>query len=77
MPKNMEVKQVILEKAHSLVYVMHPGSTKMYKSLCNFYWWPGMKREIAEYVTRCLICQQVMPERQKPVGSLNLRPIPE
>ena len=26
-PKNVEVKQVILEEAHSSAYAMHPGST--------------------------------------------------
>jgi len=64
-PRNVEVKQVILEKAHSAAYAMHPSSTKMYRMLRKFYWWPGMKREIAEYVVRCLVCQQVKPEMTK------------
>jgi len=49
-PRNVEVKQAILEEAHSSAYAMHPGSTKMYRTLRKFYWWLSMKREIAEYV---------------------------
>ncbi|KAL0559101.1 hypothetical protein IC582_003691 [Cucumis melo] len=56
---------------------MHPGSTKMYRTLKKTYWWLGMKQEIAEYVDRCLICQQVKPVRQRPRGFLNPLPVPE
>ncbi|KAA0067851.1 Transposon Ty3-G Gag-Pol polyprotein [Cucumis melo var. makuwa] len=47
-----ELKNVILEEAHSSAYAMHPGSTKMYRTLKKTYWWLGMKQEIAEYVDR-------------------------
>ena len=36
-----------------------------------------MKREIAQYVAECLVCQQVKIEHKKPVGLLQLLPIPE
>ncbi|KAA0066738.1 DNA/RNA polymerases superfamily protein [Cucumis melo var. makuwa] len=72
-----ELKGAILEEAHNSAYAMHPGSTKMYRTLKKTYWWPGMKREIAEYVDRCLICQQVKPVRQRPGGLLNPLPVPE
>ncbi|TYK26572.1 putative Retrotransposon protein [Cucumis melo var. makuwa] len=62
-PNISELKGAILEEAHNSAYVMHSGSTKMYRTLKKTYWWPGMKREIAEYVDRCLICQQVKPVR--------------
>ncbi|KAL0545763.1 hypothetical protein IC582_015655 [Cucumis melo] len=56
-PNISELKGAILEEAHNSAYAMHPGSTKMYRTLKKTYWWPGMKREIVEYVDRCLICQ--------------------
>ncbi|KAA0037903.1 hypothetical protein E5676_scaffold487G00680 [Cucumis melo var. makuwa] len=56
-PNIGELKNAILEEAHSSAYAMHPGSTKMYRTLKKIYWWPGIKQEIAEYVDRCLICQ--------------------
>ena len=36
-----------------------------------------MKREIAEYVSRCLTCQQVKVEHQRPAGLLQPLQIPE
>ncbi|XP_020426542.1 uncharacterized protein LOC109950819 [Prunus persica] len=49
----------------------------MYHTLREHYWWPFMKKEIAEYVRKCLICQHVKAERQKPSGLLQPFPIPE
>ena len=36
-----------------------------------------MKRDIAEYVSRCLACQQIKAEHQGPAGKLQPLPIPE
>ena len=76
-PKDSALRKKILEKAHSSVFAVHPGSTKMYRSLRENYWWPGMKREIADFVARCLVCQQVKAEHQRPAGLLQPLPVPE
>ena len=75
-PEYGELKRDIMEEAHSSAYAMHPGSTKMYKTLKEHYWWNGMKKEIASFVSRCLACQQMKAEHQKPVGKIQLLPIP-
>ena len=36
-----------------------------------------MKRDVTEYVSRCLMCQQVKAEHQVPTGLLNPLPIPQ
>ncbi|RVW59010.1 Transposon Tf2-2 polyprotein [Vitis vinifera] len=51
--------------------------TKMYKDLRQNYWWSGMKRDIAQFVAQCLVCQQVKAEHQRPAGSLQPLAIPE
>ena len=51
-----ELKRDIMAEVHSSAYVMHPGSTKMYKTLKEHYWWNGMKKEIVSFVSRCLTC---------------------
>ena len=71
------LKKEIMEEAHSSAYAMHPGSTKMYHTLREHYWWRGMKKDIAEFVSRCLICQQVKTEHQRPAGLLQSLPIPQ
>jgi hypothetical protein len=57
-----ELKKEIMEEAHSSAYAMHPGSAKMYHTLKEHYWWSGMKKDIAEFVGRCLTCRQVKSE---------------
>ena len=74
-PEYGELKRDIMEEAHSSAYVMHPGSTKMYKTLKEHYWWNGMKKEIASFISRCLTRQQVKAEHQKPAGKIQLLPI--
>ena len=74
---NEETRKLILEEAHSSAYAMHPGSTKMYKTIKESYWWAEMKKDIVEFVSRCLVCQQVKAEHQRPAGMLQPLPIPE
>ncbi|GJU22300.1 putative reverse transcriptase domain-containing protein [Tanacetum coccineum] len=46
-------------------YSIHPGADKMYYDLRDMYWWPGMKRDIATYVSKCLTCAKVKAEHQR------------
>jgi len=72
-----EVRQEVLAEAHSSAYFIHPGGMKMYQDLKQQFWWHGMKREIARYVTKCLVCQQVKAEHQRTAGLLQPLLIPE
>ncbi|KAA0035923.1 ty3-gypsy retrotransposon protein [Cucumis melo var. makuwa] len=76
-PSDSAVKTELLSEAHTSPFSMHPGSTKMYQDLNRVYWWRNMKREVAEFVSRCLVCQQVKASRQKPAGLLQSLSIPE
>ncbi|GJX24196.1 putative reverse transcriptase domain-containing protein [Tanacetum coccineum] len=58
-------------------YSVHLGADTMYYDLRDLYWWPGMKRYIAEYVSRCLTCSKIKAEHQKPSGFLQQPEIPE
>ena len=48
-----ELKRQILEEAHSSAYAMHPGSTKMYRTLKEFCWFKDEKGS-------CRVCIQVL-----------------
>ena len=56
---------------------MHPGSIKMYQDLKVSYWWSEMKRDVSEFVTKCLVCQKVKVEHQVPSGLLQPIRTPE
>ncbi|PBO41486.1 hypothetical protein CKX42_26515, partial [Escherichia coli] len=40
----------------------------MYRDLRDVYWWGGMKKDIAKFVSGCHSCQQVKAEHQRPGG---------
>ena len=69
-PNVQELKREILHEAHNFRYSIHLGSTKMYRDLKEFYWWPNMKLDVADWVSKCLACQKVNSEHQRPSGLL-------
>ena len=46
------LRERILDEAHNSSYSIHPGSTKLYRDLREVYWWGGMKRDIAKFISR-------------------------
>ena len=76
-PYDKELKKNLLFATHNTVFTMHPGGNKMYQDLKQQYWWKGMKRDVTEYVSKCLTCQQSKAEHQVPTGLLNPLPIPQ
>ena len=69
-PNVEDLRKMIMEEAHCLAYAMHRGSTKMYRTIKENYWWSGIKRDIAEFVSKCFVCQQVKAEHKKSVRTL-------
>ena len=76
-PDNDKLREEILKEHHCSNFAVHPGSTKMYQDLKRQYWWSGMKVDVAKFVSRCLTCQQVKVEHQRPAGMLRPLSIPE
>ena len=76
-PADSELKKEMLHEAHNSVFTMHPGGNKMYWDLKQNYWWKGMKKNVTDYVFKCLTCQQVKVEHQVSSGLLNPIPIPQ
>nr|KYP50860.1 Retrotransposable element Tf2 [Cajanus cajan] len=76
-PSDPTLRRLILEEGHRSKLSFHPGATKMYQDLRKIFWWPRMKKDIAEFVSACLVCQKAKIEHQKPSGLLQPLSIPE
>ncbi|EOY31711.1 Uncharacterized protein TCM_038802 [Theobroma cacao] len=64
---NNDLGWEILKKAYVATNVVLPGTTKMYHDLIE---WEGLKRNVVEFVAKCLVFQQVKVEHQKPTRFL-------
>ncbi|GKE08639.1 putative reverse transcriptase domain-containing protein, partial [Tanacetum coccineum] len=45
------LRTLIMKEVYATRYSVHPGADKMYYDLRGLYWWPGMNKDIAMYVT--------------------------
>ena len=69
-PQSTNLREEILREFHFSRFAVHPGGMKMYHDLRRQYYWSGMKRHVEDFVRRCLTCQQVKAEHQRPAGLL-------
>nr|GEY42735.1 putative reverse transcriptase domain-containing protein [Tanacetum cinerariifolium] len=69
-PSAGNVRTLIIDEAHTSKYSIDRGADKMYYDLRNLYWWLGMKKDIARYVSKCLTCSKIIAKHQKPSGLL-------
>ncbi|GKC70027.1 putative reverse transcriptase domain-containing protein [Tanacetum coccineum] len=75
----LKKENILMENLHGLDQQMEKkeGADKMYYDLQDMYLWPGMKRDIATYVSKCLTCSKVKAEHQRPSGILQQPEIPK
>ncbi|GJW16358.1 putative reverse transcriptase domain-containing protein [Tanacetum coccineum] len=75
----LKQENILTKNLHGLDQQMEKkeGANKMYYDLRDMYWWPGMKRDIATYVSKCLTYSKVKAEHQRPSGLLQQPEIPE
>jgi hypothetical protein len=59
---------------HNVPYAGHPGYQKTISAVKSQYYWPGMKKEVADFIAKCLECQRVKAEHRHPTGYYNHYP---
>ena len=76
-PDDEELRNQLLTEAYATLYSVHPGATKMYKDMKKAFWWLGLKKDVANYVAKYLVCQKIKAKHQCPAGVLQPIEIPE
>ena len=66
-----------MDAIHQAPYSGHQGYQKTIATTRKKYFWLRMKKDIAEYISKCMKCQQVKVEHQHPAGLLQPLPISE
>ena len=76
-PLEGDLVNKVLEEAHHSKMTIHPGGDKMYRGMKRIFFWAGMKKDVAEFVSKCMVCQQVKAESKKPGGLLHPLEVPQ
>ena len=76
-PNVQDLKCMIFHEMHNVPYAEHPEYQKTVAAVKSHYFYPSMKKEIVEYIARCMECQKVKAEHRHPAGFLQPLPILE
>ena len=69
-PQSTDLREEVLKEFHYSRFTIHPSGMKMYHDLRLQYYWSWMKQQVGDFIYRCLTCQQVKTEHQRPAGLL-------
>ena len=69
-------RHIVLQEVHEPPYAGHRGILSTYTSSQEHFYWPNMKKDIANFVSECIVCQRVKRHHGKTYGLLLPLPIP-
>lgn len=69
-PNAFKLRSKIIKELHDSPYAGHGGVKKTVELVSRDYWWPGLTKDVAQYVKQCDLCQRNKSTNQKPVGLL-------
>jgi hypothetical protein len=56
-PNCGELKRFIMDELQKRPYIGHHGYHKMITTTRKLFYWPGLKKDIVDYLAKCLECQ--------------------
>ena len=69
-PDFRNLRKRLLHQYHDTAAAGHFGTERCYRALSQFYYWPCMRDDVADYIRSCPICQ-----RMKPQSAPEMRPL--
>jgi hypothetical protein len=57
-----DLKRFIMDELHKIPYTGHPGYQNMIMATKKQFYWIGLKKDIDNYLAKCIECQQVKVE---------------
>ena len=69
-PDDATLRNEVLESCHDAPFAGHMGRDRTLSLLTRHYYWPGMSRDVAEYVRTCPTCQMANPTTKQQTPSL-------
>ncbi|MCO5594117.1 hypothetical protein L7F22_048138 [Adiantum nelumboides] len=69
------LREKVMFESHAPPYVGHRGIQTTMKAMETYFYWPTMKGDIQDYVSKCVVCQKTKYDRGKQPGLLQPLPI--
>jgi hypothetical protein len=76
-PSSRELRNLVLKEMHDVPYAGHLGYQKTITVVRSQFFWLGMKKDVVDYIDRCMECQKVKDEHRHPARLLQPLPIPK
>jgi len=73
---NSALRTKVIAALHSSPIGGHSGSKPTYHKVKHHFYWKGLKKDVENFVQKCLVYQQAKHEHTHPVGLLQPLPIP-
>ena len=64
----------VVAATHTGVMAGHPGVKRTVMNVKKVFWWPGIEKDVAQWVKSCLTCQRVKPGKERFQGLLRPHP---
>ena len=55
-PNATNLRKIVMDEIHQAPYPGHPGYQKTIATARKKYFWPGMKKDISDYISKCMKC---------------------
>jgi len=76
-PKDNKLRAEIIRLHHDIPVGGHGGQWKMVELVTQNFWWPGITKEVKQYIEGCDACQCNKNYIEQPAGKLMPNSIPE
>ena len=75
--RDEKLRLEIIQLYHNMPIAEHGGQWKMVELVTRSYWWPGVTKEVKQYVEGYDQCQRMKNRAEMPVEKLRSNEIPE
>ena len=65
-----DLREKVMYESHSLPYARHCGKQATTQAIETYLYWPMLRQDIQDYVSKCIVCQKVKYDRGKAFGFL-------
>jgi hypothetical protein len=69
-PSSGELRKLVLKEMHNVPYSRHSSYQKTITAVKRQFFWTGMKKDVSDYIARCMECQRVKAKHRHPMGFL-------